>query len=80
VGREKFVSQAAAKARAADNRVITFFAADGIPVFLIDVYSKDTQANLSQAKRNEMRRTLTALPRVWRDQQKTKAIQQRRQT
>jgi hypothetical protein len=68
------------KGKSGGYRVITFFAADDIPVFLIDVYSKDSQANLSQAKRNEMRKTLTALPRVWRDQQKAKAIQRRRQT
>jgi len=68
------------KGKSGGYRVITFFAADDIPVFLIDVYSKDTQANLSQAKRNEMRKTLTALPRVWRDRQKAKAIRQRRQT
>jgi hypothetical protein len=68
------------KGKSGGYRVITFFAADDIPVFLIDVYSKDTQANLSQAKRNEMRKTLKALPRVWRDQQKAKAIQRRRQT
>jgi hypothetical protein len=48
-------------------RVVTFFGGDDIPVFLIDVYGKDTQANLSKTERNELRRALTALPREWRE-------------
>ncbi len=51
-------------------RVITFFADEEMPVFLLDVYSKDSQANLSPAERNELRSILTDLPRVWRESQK----------
>jgi hypothetical protein len=51
-------------------RVITFFADEEMPVFLLDVYSKDSQANLSPAERNELRLILTELPRVWRESQK----------
>ena len=47
-------------------RVVTFFAGDDIPVFLLDVYGRDTQANLSKAERNELRKILTALPQEWR--------------
>lgn len=39
--------------------MITFFAAEDIPVFLLDVYGKDTQANLSKAECNELRKILT---------------------
>jgi len=60
--------------------VISFFAADDIPVFLLDVYSKDTQGNLSQAQRNELRKLLTALPRVWRERMKTKSSKHRSRT
>lgn len=51
-------------------RVITFFAGEDMPVFLLDIYSKDSQANLSTAERNELRSILTDLPRVWRESQK----------
>jgi hypothetical protein len=51
-------------------RVITFFADEEMPVFLLDVYSKDSQANLSPAERNELRSILTDLPRVWRENQR----------
>jgi hypothetical protein len=47
-------------------RVVTFFAGDDIPVFLLDVYGEDTQAKLSKAERNELRKILTALPQEWR--------------
>jgi hypothetical protein len=54
------------KGKSGGYRIITFYADEDIPVFLLDIYSKDTQANLSQAERNELREILTALPQVWR--------------
>ena len=36
-------------------------------VILLDVYSKDSQANLTKAERNELRAILTDLPQVWRE-------------
>lgn len=51
-------------------RVITFFADEDMPVFLLDIYSKDSQANLSPAERNELRSILTDLPRIWREDRK----------
>ena len=55
------------KGKSGGYRVITFYADEDIPVFLLDIYSKDTQANLSKVERNELRRILTALPKMWRD-------------
>jgi hypothetical protein len=66
------------KGKSGGYRVITFFAAADIPVFLLDIYSKDAQANLSKAQRNELRKTLTALPKAWREQTKAKVVQLRR--
>lgn len=60
------------KGRSGGYRVITFFAADDIPVFLLDIYSKGSRANLSQAASNELRKMLTALPRAWREQRATR--------
>jgi hypothetical protein len=68
------------KGKSGGYRVITFYAADDIPVFLLDVYSKDTQANLSRAQRNELRKILTTLPRAWRAQMKNKTLTHRSPT
>ncbi len=65
------------KGKSGGYRVVTFYAAADIPVFLLDIYSKDTQANLSRLQRNELRKTLTALPGVWREQMKAKALKHR---
>ncbi|MGI0523081.1 type II toxin-antitoxin system RelE/ParE family toxin [Rhizobium giardinii] len=55
------------KGKSGGYRVITFYAAEDLPVFLLDIYSKDTQANLSKAERNELRKILTELPKIWRE-------------
>lgn len=55
------------KGKSGGYRIITFYADPEIPVFLLDIYSKDSQANLSQAERNELRDILTALPQQWRE-------------
>lgn len=55
------------KGKSGGYRIISFYADPEIPVFLLDIYSKDSQANLSQAERNELREILTALPRQWRE-------------
>lgn len=55
------------KGKSGGYRVITFYADADIPVSLLDIYSKDTQANLSKAERNEMRKVLTARPQAWRE-------------
>ena len=55
------------KGKSGGYRIITFYADEGIPVFLLDIYGKDKQANLSKAERNALRDILTALPRAWRE-------------
>jgi hypothetical protein len=54
------------KGKSGGYRVITFYAEEDIPVFLLDVYSKGGKTNLSKAERNELRAVLTALPAKWR--------------
>ncbi len=56
------------KGKSGGYRVVTFYAGEDIPVFLLDVYGKGSQANLSKAERNELRKVLTALPQTWRAQ------------
>lgn len=55
------------KGKSGGYRIITFYADEDIPVFLLDIYSKDTQANLSKADQNELRKILTVLPQIWRE-------------
>lgn len=66
------------KGKSGGYRIITFYADAGIPVFLLDVYSKDSQANLTKAERNELRGILTDLPRVWREAAAARAERARR--
>jgi hypothetical protein len=66
------------KGKSGGYRLITFYAAKDIPVFLLDIYGKGSRADLSPAERNELRKTLTALPRAWRERMKAKAIEHRR--
>ena len=65
------------KGKSGGYRVITFFAADDIPVFLLDVYSKGRRSDLSQSERNELRKLLTDLPQVWRARLRQKPISTR---
>jgi hypothetical protein len=66
------------KGKSGGYRIITFYADADMPVFLLDVYSKDSQANLSKAERNELRAILTDLPRVWREAAAARAERTRR--
>lgn len=54
------------KGKSGGYRIITFYADAEMPVFLLDVYAKDSQANLSKAERNELRSILSELPDAWR--------------
>ena len=65
-GARKFRFAGRSKGKSGGYRIITFFAADDIPVFLLDIYGKASRANLSQYARNELRKMLTALPQAWR--------------
>lgn len=58
------------KGKSGGYRVITFFAAEDIPPFPLDICSKGSRADLSQSERNELRTLLTDLPRIWRARSK----------
>jgi hypothetical protein len=64
------------KGKSGGYRIITFYAAEDIPVFLLDIYSKDTQANLSKAEQNELKQILAVLPTMYREavKKRTKTI------
>lgn len=54
------------KGKSGGYRVITFYAADDVPVFLLDAYSKGDAANLTKAERNELRDVLAGLADAYR--------------
>ena len=60
------------KGKSGGYRVITFYAADDVPVFLLDIYSKGDKANLSKAERNMIREYLDGLADDYRDSVKKK--------
>nr|WP_181377359.1 type II toxin-antitoxin system RelE/ParE family toxin [Ochrobactrum sp. LM19]AJW30029.1 toxin of toxin-antitoxin [Ochrobactrum sp. LM19] len=77
-GARKLRFGAKGKGKSGGYRVITFYADEDMPVFLLDIYSKDSQSNLSQAERNELRKVLTALPDEWRKHSSERAKRNRR--
>ena len=66
------------KGKSGGYRVITYYAAEDVPVFLLDVYSKGDRIDLSQAERNTLRRILGQLADAWRDGARSVAARRRR--
>jgi hypothetical protein len=54
------------KGKSGGYRVITFYAAEDVPVFLLDIFSKGQKMNLSKAERNELKGFLATLAEEWR--------------
>ena len=48
-------------------RIITYYGGDDIPVFLLNVFTKTTQANLTGAERNTLRAILADIARAYRE-------------
>jgi len=74
-GARKVRYAARGKGKSGGYRVITFFAADDVPVFLLDVYSKGERINLTQGERNELREILGTLAEEWRQSVREKIIE-----
>ena len=55
------------KGKSGGYRVITYYADEDTPVFMLDVYSKGEKANLTKAERNEFRAILSALSGEYRE-------------
>ena len=47
-------------------RVITYFAGDDVPVFLLDVFGKADKANLTKAERNDLAKVLALIGPAYR--------------
>jgi hypothetical protein len=55
------------KGKSGGYRVITFYAAEDVPVFLLALVSKGQRANISPAERNELRAILGTLADAYRE-------------
>lgn len=60
------------KGKSGGYRVITFFAAPDVPVFLLDIFAKGEKVNLSKAERNQLRAILATLGEEWRQSAKAR--------
>jgi hypothetical protein len=54
------------KGKSGGYRVITFYAAEDVPIFLLDLYGKGEKADLSKAERNSLHAILSALANEYR--------------
>ncbi len=48
-------------------RVVSFFAGDDVPVFLLDIYAKGEQIRLSEAEKNELKKILGGIADSYRE-------------
>lgn len=65
-GARKARFSAPGRGKSSGYRVITYFAAEDVPVFLLDIYAKGEKINLSQAERNELRKILGGIAEDYR--------------
>ncbi len=77
-GARKVRYAARGKGKSGGYRIITYYADEDIPVFLLDIYSKSSQASLSKSELNELKKVLTALPRIWRENAKARSEHKRK--
>jgi len=66
------------KGKSGGYRAITFYHDQSMPVFLLDIYGKDSQSNLSQSEKNELKKILTSLPNTWNEMVKNRVKKIRR--
>lgn len=68
------------KGKSGGYRVVTFYAGEDVPVFLLDLYGKGVRIDLSQAERNVLRGILSQLADAWRASAGEAARQARRRS
>ena len=56
-------------------RVVTYYCAEDIPVFLMDVYAKGERATLSKGEKNELRQILASFADDYRAMTKRKVLE-----
>lgn len=71
-GARKFRMAARGKGKSGGYRVVTFYAAEDVPVFLLDLFVKGEKVSLTKAERNELKGILATLADEWRASAKAK--------
>ncbi|MGE0338668.1 MAG: type II toxin-antitoxin system RelE/ParE family toxin [Xanthobacteraceae bacterium] len=74
-GARKFRVPAKGRGKRSGARVVSYYAADDVPVFLLDVYVKGDRIDLSQKERNELKLILGSLAESYRASVKRKVVQ-----
>jgi hypothetical protein len=74
-GARKLRLRGRGKGKSGAYRLITYYAGEDIPAFLLDVYSKSDKINLTQAERNELRTLLAAIAADYREGTRRKMSQ-----
>lgn len=54
------------KGKSGSYRIITYYADEDVPVFIMDVYSKGEKINLSAAEKAELKKILSSVAEDWR--------------
>jgi hypothetical protein len=63
------------KGKSGGYRAITYYAAEDVPVFLLDVYGKGQKVDLSKAELNELRAVLGKLGPAWRESARRRIVE-----
>lgn len=74
-GARKFRVGGRGKGKSGGYRVVTYYAAEDVPVFVLDVFSKGDKINLSASERNELKEILSTLADDYRKSTKEKVTQ-----
>lgn len=77
-GARKFRLAGRSKGKSGGYRIISYYAADDVPVFLLDIYGKDEKDNLSKAEQNTLRRVLQNIAGDYRASVRTRVMQLRK--
>jgi hypothetical protein len=77
-GARKLRFRARGRGKSGGYRVITYWAGEDIPVFLLVAYAKGVKANLTKAERNALREELSRLAEDYREgvSRKVRALRQ----
>lgn len=54
------------KGKSGGFRIVTYFAGEDVPVFLLDLYSKGQKVNLTKAERNSLQAILSGIAAAYR--------------
>jgi hypothetical protein len=79
-GARKFRVSGRGRGKRGGYRVVTYFAGDDLPVFLVTVFAKGDRDNLSKAERNELRKELAGVAEAYRNSRAARIVQLRRRT